>query len=190
MRMVIRRGCFETNSSSMHSICVGRETGVYTPEEATCGEYLSDDGKLRLMPYELTFGRSFNILCTFFDKCRFAIASLEDDTYVRKIATEFIPGFSGFELPTVWVKDEDGVEQEVSDYGYIDTQSVGLLQRFLEKRNVSLKDFLTRREYYVVIDGDEYCIYDKMLDMGVVNITDRFPAYGGGYEQFNKERMF
>lgn len=175
MKTVIRRGAFETNSSSMHSICIRKETGQYTPEEMMCGVYIGKSGKVFISLYDLCFGRGFEILCTFIDKCRFAIASLNDDTYVSKVATKYLPGFKMFVLPKTWAEDENGISYKITDYGDIDHQSVGLLQRFLEKYDVSLEDFLTRREYFVVIDGDEYCVFDKMTDMGIVaNIEDRY----------------
>ena len=75
MKRQIRRGCFETNSSSMHSLIITKEDKYYTPEECESGAWVFD-GKLS-MRYDMEFERSpFDILSTFASKLRYAIASL------------------------------------------------------------------------------------------------------------------
>lgn len=79
--------------------------------------------------------------------------------------------------------DSDGKKIEdlwidVSDYGSIDHQSAGLLRRFLKANNLTLEDFLVRKDVVVVIDGDEYCELDNLIDCGLINkdsIVLRFP---------------
>ena len=44
MRIKIRKGVFETNSSSMHSLVVKKENEYYTQEEMTGRMYLDDNG--------------------------------------------------------------------------------------------------------------------------------------------------
>lgn len=65
MKTQIRMGVFETNSSSMHSLCVMKNEGKYTLQEITHDMWLWDDSKTGeknciWMPYEgdLYFGRS------------------------------------------------------------------------------------------------------------------------------------
>ena len=43
MKRQIRRGCFETNSSSQHSLTVMKRDDKYTPEEILDGFYLWND---------------------------------------------------------------------------------------------------------------------------------------------------
>lgn len=57
----------------------------------------------------------------------------------------------------------------VPDYGSIDHQSSGLLRRFLVDNNLSLEDYLVRKDVVVVIDGDEYCELGKLIDCGMIN---------------------
>lgn len=79
--------------------------------------------------------------------------------------------------------DEDGKKIEdlwidVSDYGTIDHQSSGLLRGFLKTNNLTLEDFLVRKDVVVVVDGDEYCELDNLIDCGLINkdsIVLRFP---------------
>lgn len=67
---------------------------------------------------------------------------------------------------------------DVPDFGSVDHQSSGMLKRFLSNNNISLEDFLVRRDIVVVIDGDEYCELDNLIDCGLIkkdSIVLRFP---------------
>ena len=94
--------------------------------------------------------------------------------------------------------DKDGRKIEdawydVCDYGDVDHQSCGLLQGFLKKYNMSLEDYLVRKDILVVIDGDESCIFSSMMNCGLIsknNIVLQFPdrmCYDT-YEYYEKER--
>ncbi len=56
---------------------------------------------------------------------------------------------------------------DVPYYGDIDHQSMGLLQSFLNKHNITLEQFLADPKYVIIIDGDEYCTWSKMFKAGV-----------------------
>lgn len=58
---------------------------------------------------------------------------------------------------------------DVPDYGSIDHQSSGLLRRFLADNNLSLEDYLVRKDVCVVTDGDEYCELGKLIDCGMID---------------------
>ena len=69
----------------------------------------------------------------------------------------------------------------VPDFGSIDHQSWGLLKGFLESNNLTLEDYLVRKDVVVVIDGDEYCELDKLIDCGLIkkdSIVLRYPKHG------------
>lgn len=78
-------------------------------------------------------------------------------------------------------KDGRSIEDawfDVPDFGSIDHQSSGLLKRFLRDKNISLEDYLVRKDIVVIIDGDEYCELDKLIDCGLINkgsIVLRYP---------------
>lgn len=82
--------------------------------------------------------------------------------------------------------DEDGKKIEdlwidVSDYGSIDHQSNGLLRGFLKTNNLTLEDYLVRKDVVVVVDGDENCELYNLINCGLINkdsIVLRFPNYG------------
>lgn len=81
--------------------------------------------------------------------------------------------------------DKDGRHIEnayfdVPNFGYIDHESCGRLRKFLEINNLSLEDFLIRKDILVVIDGDEYQIFNDMADCGLIdidNIEVQYPDY-------------
>ena len=67
---------------------------------------------------------------------------------------------------------------DVPDFGSIDHQSAGLLTGFLELNNLSLEDYLVRKDVVVIIDGDEYCELDSLIDCGLIkkdSIVLRYP---------------
>jgi len=67
---------------------------------------------------------------------------------------------------------------EVPDFGSIDHQRSGLLKNFLRTNNFSLEDYLVRKDIVVIIDGDEYCELDKLIDCGLIkkdSIVLRYP---------------
>lgn len=169
----IRRNTFETNSSSSHSIVL--VNNALNKNETECSPYfeafLYDDGTYCIFDHDLTFGRSpFNVLCTFSEKLNYAIASFGEEKFneLEELACKYLKGLdgeccSGIELPKCrWSSKEDKY------YGDIDHQSIGILQNFLFKEDISLEEFLTNSNYIVIIDGDEYCIFEKLKESGLI----------------------
>lgn len=223
----IRRGCFETNSSSMHSIVVTKNDDHY-PNEYYKDIYLTKNNELRFYSSDLIFGRSpFEVLDTFERKLAYAIASFcnsSDPEATAKygaefdrIAKKYIPDFEGFsfdeihetiyldkdgnEIPwtkLIWTRKKGTKENKhyyydendelieakktdeeyvYNDYGDIDHQSAGLLQSFLAKEKITLEEFLTNKKYVVIIDGDEYYVFEEMINANLIdkaNIVKRF----------------
>ena len=84
---------------------------------------------------------------------------------------------------------------DVPKFGNIDHQSAGLLKRFLKDNNLSLEDYLVRKDIVVVIDGDEYCELSSLIECGLINedsIVLRFPKRGSFdcffYEESENEK--
>lgn len=69
---------------------------------------------------------------------------------------------------------------DVPNFGSIDHQSSGLLRGFLKKNNLSLEDFLVRKDIVVVIDGDEYCELDNLIECGLIEKDSIVLRYGWG----------
>lgn len=262
MKMQIRTGMFETNSSSMHSLLIMKKHQVMTQKEIREEYYLDEDWNkdrsniLQLGWNHDEYGRGFNVLTSFRDKLSYALASMCGSCYSLK---SYIRGGDTFyevfepllkklvgvdEVKLYWDSENfhvysdsvtDDLEQdyttyeevpyedlihnenwnkeghededyykeicrsgrkqeeiwlEVPKFGSIDHQSVGLFQRFLEKYNITLEDYLIRKDIIVIIDGDEYCLFNTMADAGIVDkdaIQIKYPKSGTYEEEFYKE---
>lgn len=167
MKLTIRDGMFETNSSSMHSIVICKDGGNYTEKELH--DPIFSDGTIKFWENDLEFGRSpFELLTAWDRKLAFVIASLcgykeeEDEeakniiTELEKIVSKHIPECCKIELTDICY------EHSIWPYGYVDHQSMGLLDRLLKKEGISIEEFIFNKKYVVVIDGDEYCIFDTI----------------------------
>lgn len=66
---------------------------------------------------------------------------------------------------------------KVPKFGGIDHQSCGVLRNFLAKNNLTLEDYLVRKDIVVIIDGDEYCVFGNMIDCGLID-KDNVVGYG------------
>ena len=241
MKMQIRTGMFETNSSSMHSLLIMKKHQVMTQKEIREEYYLDEDwNKDRSNILQLDrdceeYGRGFDVLTSFRDKLSYALASMCGSCYSLK---SYIRGGDTFyevfepllkklvgvdEVKLYWGsenfhvysdsvtddleqdyttyeevpyedlihnenwnkeghEDEDYYEEicrsgrkqeeiwlEVLKFGSVDHQSVGLFQRFLEKYNITLEEYLIRKDIIVIIDGDEYYLFDTMVNAGIVD---------------------
>ncbi len=241
MKIQIRTGMFETNSSSMHSLLIMKNRQIMTQQEIR-DEYWYNDNVLRLDSYNNEYGREFNILASFRDKLSYALASMCGSCYSLK---SYIRGSDTFyevfepllkklvgvdEVKLYWDsenfhvysdsvtedleqdyttyeevpyedlihnenwnkeghEDEDYYEEicksgrkqekiwlEVPNFGSIDHQSAGLFQSFLEKYNITLEEYLIRKDIIVIIDGDERCIFGTMVESGIIN-TDEIKVH-------------
>lgn len=162
MKLTIRKGMFETNSSSMHSIIITKNNDSYDEKK-----FKVYKGILRFFEDELEFSREpFQFLNTWHGKVAYAIASYcQEYEKDSEEAKEFISELEA--IIKKYVKDFDHIELPDPEdtwypYGYVDHQSAGLLQKFLSEENVTLEDFIFTPKYIVIIDGDEYCIFNSM----------------------------
>lgn len=132
MKRQIRRGVFETNSSSQHSLCIMKKDSYYTSNEIIEGFYLWDDEKTgekncvwHIWDNDLDFGRSpFRALGNFHDKWLYACASLvleyNDDKYkeLEALALKYIPGLGEIRMPTAldYIPNKDYQKNKNSEY--------------------------------------------------------------------------
>lgn len=163
----IRKGVFETNSSSMHSIAINTgvdKDTVLEEKEDYEGLFVDRDGVVKFYNVsKLSFGRwPFQILCTFEDKVKYTIASIGCIEEIEGIVKEYYPDFDHFEFPAIGKRNE-------TFYGDVDHQSSGVLKNFLSTSGVSLKEFLTNERYMVIVDGDEYCEFEKLVNHHIIN---------------------
>lgn len=178
MKRQVRNSVFETNSSSMHSLVIKKSDGYYTEDELREDLYLDRNNAWEIWSDEyIRFGRApFGCLGTFESKVRYAIASLcgyrADAAIVfeeiESLVREIIPECTYIKLPkNNW--------SNKTSYGCVDED---ILTGFLEEEHISLKEFLTNKKYVVIVDGDEYCIWNSLKESGLVNVNDIEKEYG------------
>lgn len=101
----------------------------------------------------------------------------EDEGFYEEICK------SGRKQEEIWL--------EVPEFGSVDHQSRGLFQRFLDKYNITLEDYLIRKDIVVIVDGDEYDIFGTMLEAGIVDknaIQIKYPKDGSYDWELYKEK--
>lgn len=179
MKRVIRKGVFETNSSSMHSIVITKESIEGKGDEYD-NSYLTKEGFLKIWGSNLWFGRSpFRILNTKIAKLEYAIASYLGYKKVKDPQTkELMKSFS--EIASSIFKGCKGIDLPIdgdSCCGEVDHDSCTLLIRFLTTENISLEEFITNPRYIVVIDGDEYCVFNDMKKSGLIKTDNIIKEY-------------
>lgn len=137
MKRQIRRGVFESNSSSQHSLVVMKNDDHYTVQEILKGLYIQKDGVWDVC--ELDFGRApFRALGTFKMKWLYACASLveeyNDDAYkeLEALAFKYVPGLKRIELPmtTTCIINKDLEENKDYEYGKTEKE----LNKYLEQK--------------------------------------------------------
>ena len=168
----IRKGVFETNSSSSHSIVMMKNdypVGTVGDSDMVDPDWhVNKDGVMDFwFEDDLNFGRSpFELLTDWYGRLRYAIATYGGDknklNELEAICQRRIAGFICFKFKEDrWEKGEY--------HGYIDHQSMGLLDAALAKYSVSIEDFIFNDKFIVVIDGDEYCIFNTLTETDMFN---------------------
>lgn len=192
----IRRNVFETNSSSSHSLVITTDDEHYTREEINKNFYVTKKGIVRLWESSLEFYRSpFDMLVTFKDKLRYAIASSNGNLVdqCRELCYKYVDGFVDFEFDTkdyVWdseVKDYVEADEPIPNYGGTDDYQI---EGWLKYYNVSLEEFLTNKRYIVVVDGDEYQIFDHIKKSGLFDTSKIIhDSYVEEQEEWHKQYL-
>ena len=170
-----RINVFETNSSSCHSLAI-RDT-IDTLEDARTDNYVNSIAELAndLTPEnnlefdneeELEFGWGPEVKSSVRDKIAYAIASEYDIEEIEEIIRRHIPEFNRIILPLIkdmeikpwWYderyKKEDAIDDNAVYYGSIDHDSVGTLQSYLGRNNISLEEYIFNSNLAMIIDND------------------------------------
>ena len=173
----LRVGCFETNSSSMHSVAVTVDAGEYSRDDIikSLKPHVFVEGGGRVLKFnedDLRFGRyPFMILNDFYNKLCYTAASLGKKSLVNIRQWLFeVFGIIDLIFPIVEGFDWDACKEVCGEYtGSVDHQSDGVLTVFLRQNNISVEEFLLNKQYWVIVDGDEYEIMGDMITFGIAN---------------------
>lgn len=168
MKRIVRKGLFESNSSSSHSLVITGATTTEVPDP-----WLNKDGMLTIWDEDdLAFDRRPQPpLIKFEDKLRYLIAAYSQNkekiNEIIETVKRIVPDCKGIEFP--YRRNLHQYDIEVDSYGYIDHQSSHILRNYLEKHNVSFEEFLTHDKYVIVLDGDEYDMWGSFKASGLIN---------------------
>lgn len=177
MKIKVRHGVFETNSSSMHSICILKNPGTLDYNENTELDYC--DGIVKWYGYEkFYFDRyPFELLISPKDKIRYLFANMcpgihnskEErfcntyDKILRAIQTKY-PDVKEIKLPI-----RHNAETDKDFYYCGGDEDPSAYVELIIKRKLSLEEFIFNPKYFVVIDGDEYCNFANLIQIGAID---------------------
>ncbi len=145
----VRRGTFETNSSSMHSISIlTQEKGVVETLKQAQKENPKmnvEDGTLKINADELEFGWGFDVWNTAYDRMCYVIAQIlecnDSEEGIDKCIDIVHQAYP--EINYIEIKGEN--------WGYIDHESVGVVSsRWDDEKLVS---FIKKAEKYLMVDN-------------------------------------
>lgn len=189
----IRRHCFETNSSSMHSLVVSKIIKPYTKEELSLGytDWEKEQNKDFDLWYwvnrdEMYYERSpFQVLRTPLEKLRYYVAytlggydkpKKED---IKKIQ-DFVmkqTGITDRNKIILGKEDEDYTKPKKSRkntfYGQVCMNDTGEdPMHYVNKHNISMEDLILNPKYTIIVDGDESHLFKSLFEAGIINAED------------------
>ena len=175
MKFAIRRGVFETNSSSSHSMCIqNNATDDCMDTEHIINDLLNGRGVWKIK--DNSYGRSpFRFLNKFSEKVLYAVA-----IYGYEMERVKDPTPEGFEAASKIVEIEHIVRKYVPEFSNFERgngtwgSGLGYAENFgfdswFNKNNITLEDFLTSNKYAIIVDGDEYNIFRDLVKCGVID---------------------
>ena len=188
MKIQIRRGTFETNSSSMHSLVIMKDNCEAVKRNEKEHIYIGKNGKYRIhFEEDLEFERApFRLLSKPSEKFCYLIACFRNDEDKREEIIEAFKKVYPEIKEVVFPNDYYSENKDEYYYGSIDHQSDGIGNDFLKDYNISFYDFLSNPKYKVVIDGDEYDTWGDFKRSGIIRLEDIDFEYDGTAHKLDK----
>jgi hypothetical protein len=134
----IRRGVFETNSSSVHSLSMLGKTKMYS------GKFQ----KNIILTYG-EFGWGHDYLSDPLEKASYLITEYSEDNEMIEKIIKVIEDYTGSEV-LILEKNSDNAYYKK---GYIDHQSQGMIRDFAYDED-SIRDIIFDEKYSIIIDND------------------------------------
>ena len=186
MKIQIRNGCFETNSSSAHSLVIRKTSDYVTKEEVQeAFEYrINENGEWGHSwddEYFEFWRAPFRFLEGFENKARYCVANFADSSGVRsqdqkkwdelvEVLKDYLPDFKSIYMPLddFW---EDKHKPDEPKYYNIGCDE-HILAEWLDEAGISVREFLTNNKYVIIQDGDEYNWWKDAKHSGLINMNE------------------
>lgn len=176
----IRKGCFETNSSSMHSLAIWKKTEPYGYYELELGG--CEDGVFYLFKYSCDIEDAeyerypFRILKAPIDKLRYLVGYYcRDGKWRDKEVKKQLENIIKSHVPDCkkiqWYYQNWNEDKKYAWTAY-NNDSGEFPINFLKRKNISLEDFIFNPKYTLQVDGDEYQVFADMFKNGMINTNN------------------
>jgi hypothetical protein len=184
MLVKVRKGIFETNSSSAHSLIVTKSDNEYLTKKEIkdyhYGRVFTKTNPFYLFQDKDIYGRApFSIIYNCDSKLDYVLASLHNlpDIYNTLQIFSDYTGIKNFEITSSENKILNSFLDEVP---CIDDGSDNLIKNFMKKTGYTIKDIIFNKSIKIIIDGDEYNIFSDMMKNKIIN-TNNLKYYYNGY---------
>ncbi len=192
----IRRNVFETNSSSMHSLVIVKKPKPYTMQELNLFTY---DGETEFNLFydreDANYERApYRVLRTPLDKLKYYSAYiLGTCNKLDKIGEikNFINQQTGIDQENINLEyvethyTRSGKEIETRDYGYVSSNDSGEdVFDFVKRKNIDWKDLILNPKYVIIVDGDEYKLFQALFDSNILD-ANNFEDISSGPDFWN-----
>jgi hypothetical protein len=186
----VRSNCFETNSSSMHSICISKKSNrVYDEYDMTLGNgYNIEDGVFHLLKYSSDtdgYHRApFEVLVDPIEKLRYLVGLFVSYKYhpekkghdayeyfiepdAKKEFDELIKKATGCDSVQYYYDTfDDGQEWP---YTSTSNDSGENVYSFIKRKGLTFEQVVFDPRISIQVDGDEYQEFKKMFELGLIN---------------------
>lgn len=177
----IRKGCFETNSSSMHSLAIWKNAAPLDEYNSTLGS-CDKDGVFYLFKYSCDVEDAeyerypFQILRTSRDKLRYLVGyycrdGKWKDQNIKKQLTDIVKSHVPDCKKIQWYYQNWNRDKKYAWTAY-DNDSGEFPIKFLERKNIPLEDFIFNPKYTIQVDGDEYQTFANMFKSNMIDINN------------------
>ena len=175
----IRRNVFETNSSSMHSLVVVKNPKPYDSRELHLNCY-NPEHSYELFGWgedDANFGRHpYKVLRDPQDKLRYYVAhELGNCEKYEKIdeIKEFISKHTSVPVSKISITVRNRDEGKRDYYGYIEHNDTGESPfEYLNRKHISMEEFIMNPKYVVIVDGDEYGEFKKLFESNILDANN------------------
>lgn len=217
MKIKVRHGVFETNSSSMHSICILNNSNKNNEDYSNHETFFLELKNYGRYPFQVLFTPEEKMsycVCTFHSG-KYDIESESfkkiKNKYLKMVQTHYpnIENIAMFGETSYknFVHTKDGKEYDIEsdEIYYSDTghyclcetkeelypsekrisfleigynDGAGLLENFLKETGITEEKLIFNPKYFIVVDGDEYCIFHDMMNRGIIfNVKAEYCEY-------------